>query len=97
MRDLTRPVHIGCPIHEDAVEVQRGGLVTELVLDVDDDLVALSRPHDGQRPLPVDANGRPLEHAIGVGPDPGDVEIVGDGSCFRACQEEKQRRYNREE
>jgi hypothetical protein len=92
LRDLTRPVHIGRPIHEDAVEMQRGGLIAELVVNVDDNLVALGRPHDGKRPLSIDANGWPLEHAIGICPDPGDVEIVGDDCCLCAGQEEKQRR-----
>lgn len=86
-----RAIHLVGAVHVDAVEVQGGGLVTELVVDIDNDTVALGGPHDGQRPLPIDANGRPLEGAIWVRPDPGDVEVVSDGRCFTEGDEEKER------
>jgi hypothetical protein len=92
LRNLTGTVHLGGPVHEKAVEMEGGALVAELIIDIDDDLVANGGGHDGQWPLAVDANGWPLEHAIWVGSDPGDVEVVGDGRCFCDDKQEKQHR-----
>lgn len=82
LRNLGRAVHVRGPVHVEAVEVKGGGLVAELVIDIDNDAIALRRCHDWQGPLAVDANGWPLEKPIWVRPDPGDVKVVGDGRCF---------------
>lgn len=64
------------------MEMEGGGLVPKLILDIDNNSVSLCRSHGWRRPLAIDTNGRSLEDAIWVGTNPGDVEIIGDGSCF---------------
>lgn len=64
--------------HEETVEVQGGGLVVQQVEHVNDEPVANVDADGGNRPLPVDADGWTVCHAVGVGRDPGDVEVVRD-------------------
>lgn len=87
MRNLSRAIHFRCTIHEQAMEMKSGGLISQLIVDIDDDLIADSRRHYWQRPLIVDADGWSLEGAIRVCSDPGDVEIVG--ACCRCCFRDK--------
>lgn len=63
--------------------MKSGGLISQLIVDIDDDLIADSRCHYWQWPLIVDADGWSFEDAIRVCSDPGDVEIVG--ACRRCC------------
>lgn len=92
LSNLGGTVHVVGPVHEEAVEVESGALVAELILDIDDELVANSGSHNRQWPLAVDANGWSLEQSIWVGSNPGDVEVVGHGRCFCDGEQEKQRR-----
>lgn len=62
-------------IHVETVEMQTGGLVTQLVIDIDNDPIPNSCGDVRYWPLPVNANGRARE-AIWLGCDPGDIEII---------------------
>lgn len=56
--------------------MKRGGLVTELIVDVDDDGVAHVGFNGRQGPFAVDADGRTGEGVVGIRVDPADVEVV---------------------
>ena len=47
LRDLSWAVHFRGAVHEEAVEMESRGLVPQLIIDVDDDLIAFGRGHDG--------------------------------------------------
>lgn len=70
------------PIHKQPMKVQRRRLVTQVIVGIDQDGIP-NIGHDlRDRPLPVDADGRTLKRAVGVGPDPFDGKVVG----YRGCQ-----------
>lgn len=87
------------PILEQAVKVQRGRLIAELVIQVDDYAVAEIALKGGNRPFAVDANDGPLEGGVRIGSDPSDVEIVVDGGsrcqAYRRSQDGCQTRKTR--
>lgn len=58
------------------MEMEGSGLISQLIVNIDNDLIANCRRHYWQRPVTVDANGWSLEGAIGVCCDPGNVEVV---------------------
>ena len=55
--NLAWAIHFCGTVHEKAMEMKGGGLISKLVVDIDDDLVTFSRSHHWQRPGIVDANG----------------------------------------
>ncbi len=75
--DTAGPVHLGCADLVDAMEVQAGSLVSELVVDRDSDGIADSCLDRRARPRVVDTNDGPGKLAIGVGSHPGDVPVIG--------------------
>lgn len=77
--NASRAIHVVGAVLEQAVKVQRGALVAELVVDVDDEAVAHVDLETRNGPLAVDANDGTLHGAVRVGGDPGDVEVMGDG------------------
>lgn len=79
LADPGRPVHVRGPVHEKAVEMERGRLVAQLVVDIDDDAVSYVGLNAWNRPLAVDADDGPLMRAIWIRRDPSDVEVVCDG------------------
>ena len=74
-------------ILEQAVEVQRSRLVSQLVRDVNDDVVTNVGGDRRQRPLSVYTNGAPVERTIRVGGHPGHVEIVANSGGSDASEE----------
>ena len=63
--------------------MQRGRLVAEVVVDVDNDGVVDVGVDGRDGPLAVDANGLALKGAVWVGRDPSDGKVVGDdGSLY---------------
>lgn len=83
MRYARGAVHVVGAIHEQAVEMQRGRLVTKLVVDVNDNSVAEVHIDCWDRPLAVDTNDRAFKGTIRVGSNPANVEVVCDSSCLR--------------
>lgn len=79
LRDLIRTVHVCRPIHVQAMKVQRRRLVSERVLDIDDELVALGDPDGWDGPLSVDANDGTGLHAIRVRIHPRYIKVVSNG------------------
>lgn len=77
LRDMHRPVHMGGTLHEQAVKMQRGGLVAERVEDIDYQLVALVDVDGRNRPLAVDADDRAVGRTVRVGREPAYLEVVG--------------------
>ena len=73
--------------------MQRGGLVTKLIVDIDDDSVALRRSHHRKWPFSIYTDGGSLKSAVRVRCDPGNVKIVGDGRCFCEKDECKKQRW----
>jgi len=73
-----RSIHVVRAVHEQAVKVQRRGLVAQLVVDLDDDAVANVGLDLGDGPLAVDADDGARERTVRVGRHPGDVEVVVD-------------------
>ena len=76
-------IHLSGTIHEEAVEVQTCALIAQQIQDIDNHLVSHSRSQVWQRPLPVDTHDGAHKHAIRVGMDPADIEVVGDGGGMR--------------
>lgn len=74
-----RAVHVVETFHEQAMEMEAGGFITQVVLYVDYDLVANIRLDCRYGPLVVDADDGALKGTIGVGGRPTNIEIVGDG------------------
>lgn len=72
-------IHVRSTVHVQAVEMQTCGLISQGVLDVDDDLVAFRDYYRRQRPLSVDANDWACLLAVGIRMDPSYVEIIRDG------------------
>lgn len=70
------------PVHEEAVEVQRGRLVAQLVVHIDDDVVADICIDARDGPLAVDADGGAVESAVGIDRDPANVEVVRHGGSL---------------
>lgn len=62
--------------------MQRGSLISELVVYVDDNLITEGSCHYRKRPCIVDADGCSRENAIRIRNYPGDVEIVNDRLCL---------------
>jgi hypothetical protein len=81
LRDHGRPIHVWSAAHIEAMEVQRRGLVSELVVDIDNHAIAHCCVERWQRPLAIDANGRPPVGIVGVGLHPGDVPIINARCC----------------
>ena len=75
MRHAGRPIHVGSPILKEAVEMQTGALVLQVVVDMNDDLIALVGIKNRWRPLPIDTYHGPLE-SIRTASDPADGEVV---------------------
>jgi hypothetical protein len=65
----------------DAVEVEAGGLIAQVVGDLDNNRVALGRLDLGARPLPIDADDGSA-CAAGTSCQPTDFEVVADSSCI---------------
>lgn len=78
LRYLDGPVHVRGGVLEQAVEVQRGGLVPEGVDDIDDDPVADICLNARNRPFAIDSYHRSICLSIGIGRHPPDVEVVRD-------------------
>lgn len=81
LRRADNAVHLRCAILIQTVEMERSGLVAELVVHIDDNLVAHIDSDLRDRPLVVDANDRSVEGTIRVSGDPSDVEVIGDRVC----------------
>ena len=83
-------------LHQQAVEMKTGGLVAELVVEMDDNLVVHIGVDGGNRPLAVDSNDRPLESTIWIRRGPSDVEVIGDSfgvDCGHEGGKERRCRY----
>jgi len=80
---------MGCTILEQAVEMQRGGCIPQAILDIDDEPVSDVCSYDGQWPLIVDAYCGPLELAIWICSDPGDIKIISDRLCVGEEREDE--------
>ena len=89
--NTSRAVHMGGPVHEQTVEMQRGGLVTQAVLDIDNDPIAKVDVDSGNGPLAVDANDWSLERTVRVSLSPANVEIKLAGGRGGDIEEAKQR------
>jgi hypothetical protein len=61
------------------MEMQGGGLIPQLVVEVDDDPVPDGGVDDGDGPLTVDANDGTFIQTIWIGGHPGDIEVIGLG------------------
>lgn len=88
--DPSRAIHVIRAVHVDTMEMQAGTLGLELVVDVDDDTVALGDVDGGGRPLAIDADGVATMSCIRIGRDPGHVEIIGNCSGAAAQCSSKQ-------
>ena len=75
--DGRRSVHITGTILKEAVEMQRGRFVAELVEHVHYDSITDIRRDRRDWPLVVDANGWSLEGTVGVARCPSDIEVIG--------------------
>ena len=79
LSDTNWTIHVGSSVHEESMEVQTGRLISERVLDIDNDLVAFGSNDWGNGPLVVDTNHRACLLAIWVGVGPAYVEVICDG------------------
>lgn len=81
------PIHLIGTIHVEAMEMKTCTLITQLILDIDDDSVSDGSCNGWQRPLPVDPHDRTHKSAIRVGVDPAYVEIIGHRCSIRDWDE----------
>lgn len=63
-------------VHEQPMEVKRCRLITQIIVDVDEDVIANIRIYAGNRPLSIDANSCAVESSIRIGSHPTDLEVV---------------------
>lgn len=75
--------------------VKADRVISELVVDIDDQAIALGDIDGRDWPLSIDTDGRPVEQTIRVGRDPGYVVVVDDRS--RSSEAEEQKRTTRVE
>jgi hypothetical protein len=59
--------------------MQRGRLIAELIVDVDNDSVANSRLDTRNGPLSIDPDGRSITKTVGVSGDPSNSEVISLG------------------
>lgn len=81
---------MGCAIHVKAMEVQTSGLVTQLILYIDNDSVSNGSCDVRNWPLAIDANGR-AGKAIWLCGHPSDIEVISHGSSYCRGDEEEKR------
>lgn len=74
-----RPVHGVRTVLKQPVKVQAGGLVTELVVDVDGESLADVGMQGGRGPSAVDADDGTGVQSVWVAVDPADVPSIGSG------------------
>jgi hypothetical protein len=77
LSNANNSVHLVRAIHEKAVKVQRSALITEVIVQVDDDSVADSGFYARNWPLSVDTHDRSRVEAIRVSKDPAYIEVGG--------------------
>lgn len=80
-------VHVIGAIHVKSVEVNRGRLIAQIILQVDDDPVAHGGLDSRQWPLAIDANGGSVELSIRVGGHPACCKVVDPGR--RRCERQQ--------
>lgn len=91
LNHTSRTIHVVASVHVEAVEMQRGGLVAQVVVGIDDDPVTNVDLDTRNRPLAIDSNNWTLVGTVRVSSDPANVEVIfprGSGSQLR---ERKQR------
>ena len=71
-------IHMSRTVHVQAMKMQAGGLVPELVQNVDNNLIANSRRDVRYRPFAVYANDWTWKRTIRIRGHPGDIEVVCD-------------------
>lgn len=71
--------------HVNSMKVEAGTLIDQLVVDVDNDIVALGDDHWWRRPLIVDANDLAFVPEVRISSGPGDVPV--EGYCGSICAE----------
>lgn len=76
-------------VHVETVKVERCRLVTELIVRIDDDVVAYVGLDLWYRPLPVDAYDWSLEGTVGIRSCPANLEIICDNSSGYESQRGK--------
>ena len=64
------------------MKVQASALVPQQIEHIDYETVTDCGSDVWQRPLTVDTHDRSCEHAIGIGSDPRDIEIICDGGSM---------------
>lgn len=77
LSECTRPVHLSSVDLVQSMEVKSGGLVAQLVDQVDNDRVTHRALNLGAGPLSVDTDDGPAETVRCCG-NPGDIPVVSD-------------------
>ena len=80
-----RSIHRCGSILVDPMEMQAGGLVAQLVLNIDNKPITFDDIDMRNRPLVVDAYDRARERIIGISCNPCYVEIVCDSRRLHEC------------
>lgn len=78
LRHTRRTVHVCSSVLKQAVKVKTCGLVAEVILDVDDDIIAFCHCDCRNRPLAIDSNDRSIVNTVWIGIYPANVEVVRD-------------------
>lgn len=76
------------------MKVQTRALVTELIVDIDNDPVALCSDDCRKGPLAVNAHDGPRESAIWICEDPRHIEVVSDSRRVHCEAVEKENQRN---
>ena len=91
LSNANNSVHFICPIHEDAMKMEGSGLVSELIIYIDNDSITNSCFDPWNRPLSIDANDRALPQAVWIPSDPADLEVISARCCESLCCKENYR------
>ena len=77
MSALCDAIHMGRSVLVETVEMERSWPILELVVNIDDDLIADIGFNSWDRPLAVDAHDSTLKLAIRISRQPADIKVVG--------------------
>lgn len=91
LSNTNNTIHMRCAIHVQAMEMQARRLISQRVLNIDNDLVAFRGYNSWKWPFSIDAHDRACVLAIRICVQPSYVEVVGDSCTLSDCCKNRQR------
>ncbi len=82
LRNASSTIHVCRAILEHAMPMQARRLISQLIVDIDNQTVSHRTLDGGNRPAAIDSNDRPWKGARWIRGYPGNVEIICDGGSL---------------